>query len=93
LVGATFLVYVLVSVANDPLARLATCTNCDQAAYDRIIDLYDLDQPIPVRFLGWIGSAVQGDLGVSTSLGSSRWDRSSSSEPGTRRCWPFLPSS
>jgi peptide/nickel transport system permease protein len=69
LVGATFLVYVLVSVANDPLARLATCTNCDQAAYDRIIDLYDLDQPIPVRFLGWIGSAVQGDLGVSTSLG------------------------
>lgn len=69
LVGATFLVYVLVSVANDPLARLATCTNCDQAAYDRIIDLYDLDQPIPVRFLGWIGSAVQGDLGISTSLG------------------------
>lgn len=69
LVGATFLVYVLVSVANDPLARLATCTNCDQAAYDRIIDLYDLDQPIPVRFLGWIGSAVQGDLGVATSLG------------------------
>lgn len=69
LVGATFLVYVLVSVANDPLARLATCTNCDQAAYDRIIDLYDLDQPIPVRFLGWIGSALQGDLGISTSLG------------------------
>lgn len=69
LVVATFVVYVLVSVANDPLARLATCTNCDQAAYDRIIDLYDLDRPIPVRFVSWIGDAVQGDLGVSSSLG------------------------
>lgn len=69
LVVATFIVYVLVSIANDPLARLATCVNCDQSAYDRLIDLYDLDQPIPVRFLGWLGDAITGDLGVSTSLG------------------------
>lgn len=69
LILATFFVYVLVSVANDPLARLATCTACDEAAYERIVQLYDLDQPIPVRFVGWIGDAMQGDLGISTSLG------------------------
>lgn len=69
LVAATFLVFVLVSAANDPLARLATCTNCDQAAYDRIIELYDLDQPIPVRFVNWIGGAIRGDLGTAASMG------------------------
>lgn len=69
LVVATFIVYALVAVANDPLARLATCVNCDQAAYERIIDLYDLDQPIPVRFVGWVTDAFRGDLGISTSLG------------------------
>lgn len=69
LLVATFVVYVLVSIANDPLARLATCANCDQAAYDRVIDLYDLDQPIPLRFVNWVTGALQGDLGVSSSLG------------------------
>jgi peptide/nickel transport system permease protein len=69
LVAATFLVFVLVSAANDPLARLATCTNCGQAAYDRIIELYDLDQPIPVRFVNWIAGAIRGDLGTAASMG------------------------
>lgn len=69
LLAATFLVFVLVSAANDPRARLATCTSCDQAAYDRLIELYDLDQPIPVRFLNWIGGAIRGDLGTAASMG------------------------
>lgn len=69
LVLASFVVFVLVSLTNDPLARLATCTLCDQSAYDRLIDLYQLDQPIPVRYLGWISDALRGDFGVALSLG------------------------
>jgi peptide/nickel transport system permease protein len=68
LLAASFVVFVLVSISGDPLARLATCTNCNEAAYQRLIDLYELDQPIPVRYVGWITDAVSGDLGVSTSL-------------------------
>lgn len=69
LVAATFVVFVLVSISSDPLARFATCTTCSQAAYQRVIDLHELDKPIPLRYVGWITDAATGDLGVSTSLG------------------------
>jgi peptide/nickel transport system permease protein len=65
LIVGTFLVFTLVSISGDPLAKFATCTTCDQSAYDRIIDLYDLDQPIPQRYLTWLGGALTGDLGTS----------------------------
>lgn len=67
----TFLVFVLVSVAGDPLANLATCLTCDQSAYDRLIDLYSLDEPIPVRYLHWITDAIRGDLGTAVTIGSA----------------------
>ncbi len=67
LVG-TFIIYTLTAVAGDPLSRLATA-NVDQAAYDRIIDLYDLDQPIPIRYGNWILGAIQGDMGPAVSQG------------------------
>ncbi len=66
----TFVVYVLVSISGDPLAKLATCTQCDQQAFDRIIDLYDLDKPIPERYVNWVVNAVQGDFGPAVSFGS-----------------------
>jgi peptide/nickel transport system permease protein len=71
LIAATSLVFLLTSLGGDPLARLATCTTCDQSAYDRIIDLYDLDvNPIwPNRYLLWLGDFIRGDMGVSTTQG------------------------
>ena len=69
LVG-TFIVYVLVAISGDPLAKLATCTQCDQQAFDRIIDLYDLDKSIPERYVNWVVNAVQGDFGPAVSFGS-----------------------
>ncbi|HEX2029281.1 MAG TPA: ABC transporter permease [Nitriliruptorales bacterium] len=74
LLVATFLIYVLVSITGNPLARLATCTTCDPAAFQRIIELYELDRPIPVRYVGWVTGAVTGDLGTSTSLGAGTGD-------------------
>ena len=67
----TFLVYALTSQVNDPLAALRTNVNADQAAYDRIIDLYNLDQPVPVRYANWLTDAVlEGDMGTAPSRGN-----------------------
>ncbi len=67
----TFLVYVMTAQVANPLSRLATCNTCDQSAYDRIINLYDLDTPSPVRYFKWVGNLVTGDLGISTSQGET----------------------
>jgi peptide/nickel transport system permease protein len=67
LVG-TFLIFYLTAISGDPLARLATA-NVDQSAYDRIIELYNLDQPIPVRYANWMAAALTGDMGSSPSTG------------------------
>lgn len=69
LVG-TFIVYALTSQVANPLAPLLTNPNADQAAYDRIIDLYDLDQPVPIRYVNWVGNALQGEMGESPVFGN-----------------------
>lgn len=67
----TFIIYTLTSVASDPLAeRMASCQrNCD-VLRERIIEVYDLDRPIPVRYANWMVGAVQGDMGTSVSVGN-----------------------
>ena len=69
LIVGTFVVFSLTSIAGDPLADLATA-DVDESAYQRIIDLYNLDQPIPIRYYNWIINALQGDMGISPSQGS-----------------------
>lgn len=68
---STAIVFVSVTVANgDPRAALrASCATCDESAYDRLEELYDLDKPIPQRYLSWLGDTVTGDFGTSTSQG------------------------
>lgn len=67
---ATMIAYVAVALSADPLANLATCGNCSEQAYQAIIDRYDLDKSVPERYIGWLGRAVQGDLGEATSQGN-----------------------
>lgn len=69
--AATSIVFVLTSLGGDPVtAKLATCTTCDASAYQRLIDLYELDKPIyPQRYMSWLSDAVTGDLGVSLTQG------------------------
>jgi peptide/nickel transport system permease protein len=71
LLGSTFLVFLLLSAALDPLEDLYTSTapNRDQLIQERV-EALDLDTPAPVRYLGWLrgvaGCAVgQCDLGTS----------------------------
>ena len=66
----TFLVYSLTSQVTDPLGPLRANVNADPAAFERIIDLYNLDQPVPVRFANWLSDAVfEGDMGRAPSRG------------------------
>ncbi len=79
---ATFSTYWGASLVTDPRDNLATCQNCSDQAYQRLIDLYDLDTPVPPtvsfedgvsvnpgRYLKWLGNFVTGDMGASTSQG------------------------
>ena len=68
LVG-TFIIYWLTAISGNPLLKVATCTLCDRSAYDRIIELYQLDRPIPVRYANWMLDAVRGDFGPAISQG------------------------
>jgi peptide/nickel transport system permease protein len=68
---ATFLVYTLTALANDPLAELAACQRCGPEDRQRVIEAYDLDQPIPVRYANWMIGAVQGDMGQASSQGGA----------------------
>ena len=68
---ATAITFFAVTIAaGDPRAALAAgCPTCDQSAYDRLAELYDLDTPLPVRYVNWLGDTVTGDFGTSTSQG------------------------
>ena len=73
LLGASFLVYILVAYSGDPLAELyqSSAPNKDQLIQQRI-DWLDLDTPVVLRYFKWLGGAVacvapflgQCDLGV-----------------------------
>lgn len=67
----TFIVYAMTTTVADPLAPLRTANNVDQAAIDRVIDAYDLDEPIPTRYANWVLGAMQGDMGEAPSLGGA----------------------
>jgi peptide/nickel transport system permease protein len=69
LIVGTFIIFTFTSLANNPLEQLATCQNCGPEAFQAIIDEYDLDQPIPVRYGNWVINAVQGDMGEARSAG------------------------
>jgi peptide/nickel transport system permease protein len=70
LIVGTFIIYTFTALSSDPLAALRTCQNCGPEAFERIIDEYDLDQPIPVRYVNWIVNAAQGDMGPARSVGN-----------------------
>jgi peptide/nickel transport system permease protein len=69
LIVGTFIIYTLTALSANPLDALATCQNCGPEAFDAIIEEYNLDQPIPVRYGNWVLGAVQGDMGAAQSVG------------------------
>ncbi len=69
LLVATFGVYWAASTVVDPRDNLAACSTCDQSAYDILIERYQLDKPVPVRYFNWLGDFVTGDMGEALSQG------------------------
>lgn len=69
LLVATFGVYWAASSVVDPRSNLATCSTCDQSAYDIIIERYQLDKSPPERYVSWLGDFVTGDMGEALSQG------------------------
>ncbi|MDR0432552.1 MAG: ABC transporter permease [Bifidobacteriaceae bacterium] len=71
LLGATFIVYMAVAFAADPLAALRTSTSPTRVQQmERITDLLSLDLPPVVRYFKWLGGAAgylwgNGTLGMS----------------------------
>jgi peptide/nickel transport system permease protein len=65
LLGVTVIVFLLVNVLpGDPAAAILG-DNATPAAVAQIRHQLGLDQPLPVRYLHWLGRIVSGDLGYS----------------------------
>ncbi|GAA3769095.1 ABC transporter permease [Microbacterium kribbense] len=66
--------------------NVATAVLGDQATPDQIAALtkeLGLDQPLPQRFLAWLGAALRGDLGSSLVNHQPVWDAVSQRVPAT----------
>ncbi|MBU4335586.1 MAG: ABC transporter permease, partial [Actinobacteria bacterium] len=72
LLGASFLVYMLVAVSGDPLSefRESTKANKDQLIAQRV-ELLHLDVPAPLRYFIWLGGAVKCVIPGQCDLGST----------------------
>ena len=69
LAGVSILVFAVIHlVPGDPI-RVALGTRFDQATYDALLERSGLDQPLITQYFSWLGSALQGDLGVSFRTG------------------------
>jgi peptide/nickel transport system permease protein len=67
MLGVSFIIYLILALApGDPIrAMLANAPQSSAARLEALRHSYGLDQPIPVRYLKWLGHAVRGDLGWS----------------------------
>ena len=66
--GIATIVFFLANLApGDPSLRFLS-PNMDQATVDQIRINMGLDQPVPVRYVRWMGALAKGDLGHSFTL-------------------------
>ena len=70
--GITILIFTFIALApgNIADALVRPELGVDPAAREAIIKRYGLDQPIPIRYLLWLGNAIQGELGYRVASGA-----------------------
>jgi peptide/nickel transport system permease protein len=71
LIGVSLVVFIMVKlIPGDPVSGILgpTATEETRAA---LRERLGLDQPLPVQYLVWLGSALRGDLGMSTAQHAS----------------------
>ncbi len=76
--AATALTFAIVTAAPGNVAALiaerAAGAGADGAMIKRIADDLGLNDPLPVRYVRWLGKAATGDLGESLRTGKPMWD-------------------
>ncbi len=76
--AATALTFAIVTAAPGNVAALiaerAAGAGADGAMIARIADELGLNDPLPVRYLRWLGDAATGDLGISLRTGKPMMD-------------------
>lgn len=71
LIVGTFLVFVMVAAAGDPLADMRTRPDVDAESLALVTHELGLDKPIVVRYFDWLIGFVQGDWGISIAQGAA----------------------
>ncbi|MGP6159338.1 MAG: hypothetical protein ACLPYS_17845 [Vulcanimicrobiaceae bacterium] len=61
------LYWILSNAPGGPLAPYLQNPHITQADIERLRHNFGLDQPLPIRYLRWLGMVVTGNLGYSTS--------------------------
>ncbi len=69
LLGVSVIVFALIHLVPGDPVRIALGTRFDQDVYDALVRRSGLDRPLVVQYFSWLGSALQGDLGVSFRSG------------------------
>lgn len=65
IIGTTFLIYWMVFALGDPTVGRCGERPCPQSYVDRIYAEYNLDQPLIIQYIRYMGKVLQGDLGTS----------------------------
>ncbi|WP_186763145.1 ABC transporter permease [Lentzea tibetensis] len=71
LIGS-FLCYVLVATAGNPLAEMRAKPGVTEAQVQQVANELGLNRPVLVRYWDWLTNFVQGDWGTSVALGQAR---------------------
>jgi peptide/nickel transport system permease protein len=72
-IGITLLVFTFIALAPGSIADalIRPELGANEAAKEAIIKRYGLDQPLPVRYILWLGNALQGELGYRATSGQT----------------------
>ncbi|HZV74380.1 MAG TPA: ABC transporter permease [Conexibacter sp.] len=79
--GAATISFLLTSVSGNAVD--ARYSNLDAATRARLIHQYGYDQPLPVRYVHYLGNLLHGDFGPSSSVSSSPLARVGNALPYT----------
>src|SRR5262245_33213985 len=74
--ASSFIVYVMMAYAGDPLAFLIEIQDPQQrAAVEAVVrENLNLDTPVVARYFLWLGDVFHGDFGISARTQQPVWD-------------------
>lgn len=73
LLATSFLIFTAVSLSGDPAARIKANPKFSQATYEQLRIKYQLDKPIPVRYVYWLKDVTTNKLGNSLATQQPIW--------------------